>query len=303
MFERLKRGISRSRESLGRFIPSKIAMKKTAGATMLIAFVFFALYWLAGGPVMFAFLRNRGWSHHSWLAFGVVVLVFLRSLRSTFVIGSATRSAPTPTTITRCTAAVIGTTSVVRVPRPGSVQSSTDPPSDSMVASDGTATVSFTATVRDGAGNPVTDGTPVSWLVGESDSPFESQTTFTSGGVATASLRAPLSPRDQVVEVSSGMASATTTVQVVRVTGGLTSSQPQLNISTGETATMTATVSASSGTEVEWFTSNGQISGGNVAGGSATATLSTTGGRPGPVGLRVAAVGVQHCIEPICQAG
>src|SRR5262245_45575709 len=55
-------------------------------------------------------------------------------MRSTRAIGSATVSPAQATSSTRCTAAVIGTTSCVSVPRPRSVANSTAPPSDSSVA-------------------------------------------------------------------------------------------------------------------------------------------------------------------------
>jgi hypothetical protein len=55
-------------------------------------------------------------------------------MRSTFEIGIATRSSAMPTSSTRCTAAVIGTRSVVVVPCPRSVRSRTSPPSPSTVA-------------------------------------------------------------------------------------------------------------------------------------------------------------------------
>ncbi len=55
-------------------------------------------------------------------------------MRSTLPMGSATVSAPRPTSSTRWIAAVIGTTSDVTVPSRGREESSTRPPSASMVA-------------------------------------------------------------------------------------------------------------------------------------------------------------------------
>jgi hypothetical protein len=47
-----------------------------AAAGVLAGFIVFAGYWLLAGPVGYAWLKSRGWSHHSWVAFGGLMLVF-----------------------------------------------------------------------------------------------------------------------------------------------------------------------------------------------------------------------------------
>ncbi len=150
--------------------------------------------------------------------------------------------------------------------------------------SDGAARVTFEAVVQDVVGNSVADGTSVSWTLGESTSDFVSFQSATVNGRATAELVAPVVPRDQVVFVRSGGASASVTMSVSRVTGSIVSTQPVLDLSAGDTAVLTALVQAADGSEIYWHTSNGVLSGATpVAGGQSTVTLSAAGGYLGPV--------------------
>jgi len=57
-------------------IGGRISMKTTAAATLFAAVVLFGVYWVVAGPGMFAALKTRKMLHHSWLVFGVVVLLF-----------------------------------------------------------------------------------------------------------------------------------------------------------------------------------------------------------------------------------
>lgn len=151
-------------------------------------------------------------------------------------------------------------------------------------AADGTGTVSLQALVTDRNGNPVEDGTAVSWLLGESNSDYRQTVTQTVGGGASAMLLAPIEPIEQVVEVRAGTVSATETIGFDRIEGSLVSSDQEIDVATGETATLTLSASAADGTPVFWFTSNGVIAGSSVlSGGQAVATLATTGGSPAPV--------------------
>lgn len=74
--DRLISEMARDTVPLGEFIPGRIAMKGAAGVTLLVAVLLFAAYWLAAGPVMFAFLKARGLAQHAWVAFAAVVVAF-----------------------------------------------------------------------------------------------------------------------------------------------------------------------------------------------------------------------------------
>lgn len=60
---------------VGREIEGLIAMRETAAPGLLLAMLLFIIYWLAAGPVGFAYLRNKRMLRHSWLAFVVVIAV------------------------------------------------------------------------------------------------------------------------------------------------------------------------------------------------------------------------------------
>ena len=144
--------------------------------------------------------------------------------------------------------------------------------------SDGNDTVELTATVKDQFGNKVADGSEISWISHDSTTNFESTEAVTADGVATAVLKAPVLPKSQIIEVIAGNVVENVTMKVNRVGGTLTSNKSVLDL-VGDTAVLTLQSDASDGTPVKWFSSNGPISGqGVLSGGSATATLSTSGG-------------------------
>jgi hypothetical protein len=74
--EKIVNLIARDPVPMDDFIPGKIAMKKTAGVTLLVAVVLFAVYWLCAGPGLYAFLKSKGMLRHAWLGFACVVIVF-----------------------------------------------------------------------------------------------------------------------------------------------------------------------------------------------------------------------------------
>jgi hypothetical protein len=57
-------------------IPREIAKKGRAAAGVLVGFIVFVLYWLVAGPLGFAVLKAKRWSHHAWLSFVVAAAVF-----------------------------------------------------------------------------------------------------------------------------------------------------------------------------------------------------------------------------------
>ena len=61
---------------LGVFARDEINMKESASTAVLLSIVLFILYWLAAGPISFAWLKSRQMAHHSWLVFTGVVAVF-----------------------------------------------------------------------------------------------------------------------------------------------------------------------------------------------------------------------------------
>ncbi|MCG7982336.1 MAG: hypothetical protein JAY90_06230 [Candidatus Thiodiazotropha lotti] len=156
--------------------------------------------------------------------------------------------------------------------------------SKSEYRSDNTDTVTLTAHIVDQYGNPVQDGTPVTWLLQDSTSTFVSYDEITLAGYASAVLLAPIVPEDQIIIVQAGDIEQSDVMTVGRVTGTLIAASPSLNIDISETTSVTASVDAADGTPVFWQTSNGSIEGTPfVSGGTASAVLNSTGGYPGPV--------------------
>ncbi len=156
--------------------------------------------------------------------------------------------------------------------------------SSAQQTADGTGLVSFEVAITDRSGNPVEDGTPVTWLLDESTSDYRATVTETAGGAASAELPAPLVDGEQVVTVLAGTAQATNSISISPVVGTLTAGAAELDVLAGASTQMTATVNAADGTPVYWTTSNGNLVGdATVTGGLATATLSTAGGSTGPV--------------------
>ncbi|MES2660581.1 MAG: hypothetical protein V4689_18290 [Verrucomicrobiota bacterium] len=149
---------------------------------------------------------------------------------------------------------------------------------------DGVQVMELEATVRDADGNLVLDGTAVDWEVRGIDAKFLEVKSETTDGIATAKLRAPITPRDFELIVSSGSGVHEETVKVYHLSGSITSTKQMLNLSNNETATLTLNVDAADGTAISWFSSNGQITRqSSVDSGSTTATLATTGGQLGKV--------------------
>jgi hypothetical protein len=152
--------------------------------------------------------------------------------------------------------------------------------------SDGTNIIDFLAEVKDEHGNLVEDGTSVTWLVNHSPTPpFSFVEHETTDGIVNARLVAPRIPEDQIVDITSGLASAQCLIDVEGVTGSL-SGDINLEVGYGSNAssTITATVQAADGTPVFWTTSNGEIVDDSVvSNGSATTTLTSANGRMGQV--------------------
>jgi hypothetical protein len=161
----------------------------------------------------------------------------------------------------------------------------------SQYRSDETDTVEIEATFKDAAGNLVSDDTSISWVLVDSTTKFKNTEVLTINGKAKATLQAPIFPDQQLIDVNAVSTLQPATMPVARVTGTLSSSRSSLDMSVGQTATITAAVNAADETPVYWTTSNGSIAGsGKVSSGKATATLSSANGRLGTV-LVSAAVG------------
>lgn len=67
---------SRDPVDLDRGISSRIAMQSTASSALLAAIFVFMVYGVVAGPITYVALRQRGVSHHAWVAFVAVVLLF-----------------------------------------------------------------------------------------------------------------------------------------------------------------------------------------------------------------------------------
>lgn len=156
--------------------------------------------------------------------------------------------------------------------------------------SDGTDTSEITATIKDQYGNLVEDGTSVSWGVDQTPTPpFDSMDNVTADGLAKAVLHAPLIPESQVVTCKAGDKQSSTSVAVQRVTGSLAGNL-NLDLGANQSSTLAVTAQAADGTPVYWTTSNGSITAqSEIANGTATATLSSNGGRLGAVAVTATA--------------
>ena len=144
------------------------------------------------------------------------------------------------------------------------------------IANDGTDEVEWEATVVDARGNPVTDGTAVGWELFGTDATWVSFDEETTDGKAKAVLRAPLIAGDIELEVSAGGEVIQTESLTCNLLEGTLSSNGSIIDLSGSGMTITASVNAVDGTPVYWFSTNGQITGGDtVQNGEATATLST----------------------------
>jgi len=149
---------------------------------------------------------------------------------------------------------------------------------------DGAETTEVEATFRDGDGNLVMDGTPVSWSVPGSDAEFTQVEDTTTNGKAKATLRAGILADDVTLRVAAGNAVYAQSYSIELLSGSLQSNRSSIDVATAQTATMTLSVNAQDGTPVYWFTSTGSITeSSTVSGGAATATLSSTDAQLGTV--------------------
>jgi len=153
------------------------------------------------------------------------------------------------------------------------------------LVSDGQSTTKITITARDAEGNPVAKGTDVAWDLVGGGGLSDAQTTIQDGGQASVTLRAGILPEDQKVTatVDGQEYSTTVTSDKVKILIGITGNV--LTLGTGETATVTASVTDASGnpvpdgTPITWYSQKGTIAGQPVTvGGSASASLSAIGG-------------------------
>lgn len=150
---------------------------------------------------------------------------------------------------------------------------------------DGFSQSAFTATVTDEFDNPVEDGSPVSWL-SEGGGEYVYTQSETTDGKASAIYQSDILTgiANLIIQSGSVLEEAAADVRFENVSIQLSSAKTQLDIDSGETATITATISSAGGipdgTPVHWWTSAGEIVGGEVtAGGTATATLRSTGAK------------------------
>ncbi len=74
--QRQRRVSQMQEEELGGFMPSRIAMSRTAAGPLLLAILLFGVYFLAAGPVMFFVLKRRDLAQWAWPGFALVVLGF-----------------------------------------------------------------------------------------------------------------------------------------------------------------------------------------------------------------------------------
>ncbi|NJL28704.1 MAG: hypothetical protein HC897_12840 [Thermoanaerobaculia bacterium] len=144
---------------------------------------------------------------------------------------------------------------------PGLPATITLEPSSTSFSADEVATITITAQILDGVGNPVADGTEVSWITGQGSLLAGAQK-HTAGGVATATIRASDVPGSEEIEVRAGALVETILIDVAALDAVLTVSPASLDVELGETAQVTLAANAADGAEVFWMTSNGTLSGG-----------------------------------------
>ncbi len=167
--------------------------------------------------------------------------------------------------------------------------------STSSLQADGTGDLMLVATLRDQFGQPVAENTPVVWHMAGLGNVEPIDEVTGAGGTARARVVAGDAPADQKIRIEADGFEVTETVQNVAVEPTLSPSVATLDVSTGETATLTASFpNAVDGTRVRWFASKGQILNAEttVQNGEATATLKAGGGRVGTALVTVSAGGV-----------
>ncbi len=159
-----------------------------------------------------------------------------------------------------------------------------------------------TATFRDQFNNPVAEGMPVAWRLSGSGTILDQSTQTDYRGIATATVQPGFLPQNQTVIAQAGNAELSVIVNVYPINSILTSTKTSLDVAVGETATLTATFTDSSGhpvtwaTSVTWYASNGYINGQTTyidytANGISSVTLSSAGARVENIWVSAAAAG------------
>lgn len=180
--------------------------------------------------------------------------------------------------------------------RPAAIQLD---PSSTTLAADQTSTITVNATVRDGHGNTVADGSSVSWRIdGDGEFDEDATTLETTDGRVSAEFRSGTVVGSTKVLLSAGE-DAEQTLDIGQESIGLAVNLAQtvLNADTLEPTTVTVDVAnAADGTQVNWFASRGRIEGGDtIIGGQATATL-TPDGSPGDGSVIVTVAGEKRIL-------
>jgi hypothetical protein len=174
---------------------------------------------------------------------------------------------------------------------PGPAQSVTLESSADSYSASNEALVDLTLNARDVAGNPVADGTQVTWLL-EGLGAYGVQQTETFVGTATATVRSGDLSEVQQLRAAIDAQTVRKSLQVLPISVDLQANKTSLQNGEGETALITASVldqdglPVPDGTTITWFTSKGSVqaqgasigsvtSVGTVNGGVARATLST----------------------------
>ena len=168
---------------------------------------------------------------------------------------------------------------------PGPAVTTTLAVTDDRLPSDGSALANVTLSGFDAYGNPVRDGTPVFWDLGDAGHLLHAADS-TVGGTATAEVQAGwLGDLQQELQAHVDTATAATSLDNLPVDVVLQASTGTLEIGSGGQATVTATVTdldgnpVPNGTPVTWFSSKGELQASAVVtGGVASATLSADAG-------------------------
>ncbi len=177
-------------------------------------------------------------------------------------------------------------------PGPSSLTLSAAPPS---ILADGITTTTISADVRDSGGNPVPDGTIVTFVASSGTFAGTSSTTApTSGGIAQAVLTSSATAGPATVDATASAAADSITVNFTPggpVTVVLTASPGSIPADGATTTTLQATVTdangnpVADGTTVSFGTTRGDLSAlsAPTSGGVATVTLSSNDAGPADV--------------------
>lgn len=177
-------------------------------------------------------------------------------------------------------------------PGPSSLTLSAAPPS---ILADGTTTTIISADVRDSGGNPVADGTIVSFVTSSGTFPSGTSTTApTSSGIAQTVLTSSTTSGPAIVDAAAS--AATDSLTVYFTPGGpatvvLTASPGSIPADGVTTTTLQATVTDANGNPVadgitvDFITTRGNLSAASAttSGGVASVTLSSTDAGPADV--------------------